>query len=66
MAASKKAETTTVSCGYCSGDVDFERGPRCELCGVYHHKDCWNEFGGCVTFGCPNSPDMKKFQGGQQ
>ncbi len=51
-------------CGYCTGDVSRTAGPRCDQCAVFHHVDCWNEFTGCVTYGCSNSPDMKKFQGG--
>jgi hypothetical protein len=57
--------TLTISpCGFCSGPVTRDSGPQCELCGAFHHLDCWNEFGGCVTFGCPHSPDMKIYQGG--
>lgn len=50
-------------CAYCTGPVSRENGPRCESCGVYHHVDCWAEFGGCTTYGCTLSPDMIKFQG---
>lgn len=50
-------------CAFCTGSVDRENGPRCDECGVYIHVDCWNEFGGCTTYGCANSPDMKKYQG---
>lgn len=29
------------------------------------HADCALDFDGCATYGCENSPDMKKYQGGE-
>jgi hypothetical protein len=52
------------NCGYCTGPVNREFGPRCPVCETFMHKDCWVEFEGCVTYGCAENPDMRKFQGG--
>ena len=52
------------NCGYCTGPVNREFGPRCPVCETFMHKDCWSEFEGCVTYGCSENPDMRKFQGG--
>jgi hypothetical protein len=52
---------TETNCAFCTGPVVRESGPRCNDCGVFHHYECWKEFGGCTTYGCVQSPDMKKF-----
>ena len=52
-----------VPCAFCTGPVERNLGPRCTSCGVYLHVACWNDFGGCTTYGCENSEDMIKFQG---
>jgi hypothetical protein len=52
------------NCGYCTGPVHRQFGPRCPACETFIHKDCWGEFEGCVTYGCSENPDMRKFQGG--
>ena len=52
------------NCGFCTGPVNREFGPRCPVCETFMHKDCWSEFEGCVTYGCSENPDMRKFQGG--
>ena len=52
------------NCGFCTGPVNREFGPRCPVCETFMHRDCWNEFSGCVTYGCAENPDMKQFQGG--
>lgn len=54
----------SAKCGYCTGPVNREFGPRCPACETFMHKDCWAEFEGCVTYGCAENPDMRKFQGG--
>jgi hypothetical protein len=28
----------------------------CSECEVPHHQECWDENGGCTTYGCPNAP----------
>jgi hypothetical protein len=52
------------NCGFCTGPVNREFGPRCPACETFMHKDCWVEFEGCVAYGCSENPDMRKFQGG--
>jgi len=31
----------------------------CPACDVPHHAECWNENGGCTTYGCPESPERR-------
>jgi len=33
---------------------------KCERCKCKFHLECWNENGGCATYGCINSPKMTK------
>lgn len=44
-------------CPYCQSkiksDSDFI---VCSHCGTPHHKECWDENGGCTTYGCVNNP----------
>ncbi len=49
-----------VNCSYCFGSVVNESGPRCPLCSVRIHAECWNENNGCTTFGCSNSAESKE------
>lgn len=56
------AEEAIATCAYCTGEINRAFGPRCPRCEVYHHRDCWIEFDGCTTYGCPESPDMKAYQ----
>ncbi|MBT5693025.1 MAG: hypothetical protein HOK49_01495 [Opitutae bacterium] len=37
----------------------------CPECDTPHHKECWDENGGCTAFGCLGSPDIKDMQGGR-
>jgi hypothetical protein len=56
------ADNEDAVCAYCTGEVNREFGPRCPECQAFHHFQCWVDFGGCTTYGCKESPDMKKFQ----
>lgn len=31
----------------------------CTECSTPHHKECWEENGGCTTFGCQESPELR-------
>jgi hypothetical protein len=33
---------------------------RCPACDVVHHDECWNEIGGCGTYGCEQAPKVDK------
>ncbi|MDR1642351.1 MAG: hypothetical protein LBT59_21890, partial [Clostridiales bacterium] len=40
-------------CPFCKTAIDaYEEAVACPACGIPHHKDCWEENGGCATFGC--------------
>lgn len=45
-------------CPYCRTDVepDGGEGLTCEGCGTPHHRDCYEENGGCTLFGCHHAP----------
>lgn len=32
----------------------------CPLCQQVHHRPCWDEVGGCSTYGCENAPKVEK------
>jgi hypothetical protein len=32
----------------------------CPSCDQVHHRECWNEVGGCATYGCENAPTTEK------
>ena len=45
---------TEKTCPYCM--MPITRGEEvfvCPKCNIPHHKDCWEENGGCTTYGCP-------------
>jgi len=47
-------------CPYCRFPVlDSEGAVVCPSCDTPHHRDCWEENGGCARFGCPHSPGMR-------
>ncbi len=40
-------------CPYCMMPIQQgERVISCPKCGIPHHRDCWDENGGCTTYGC--------------
>jgi len=40
-------------CPYCKTIIqDGEDCTICDVCGMPHHKNCWDENHGCTTFGC--------------
>lgn len=48
-------------CPYCQSKI--KKGADytiCSHCGTPHHKECWNENGGCTTYGCINNPQTEK------
>lgn len=32
----------------------------CTLCQQVHHRECWDDVGGCATYGCENAPKGEK------
>jgi TM2 domain-containing membrane protein YozV len=45
-------------CPYCRGEIDSspDQELACEGCGTQHHRDCYEENGGCTVFGCRCAP----------
>jgi len=44
-------------CAYCMTELKANDDVLlCGACGMPHHQDCWNENGGCATFGCLAAP----------
>lgn len=40
-------------CPYCKTEIkEGEPVKVCPACGIPHHEECWEECGGCTTFGC--------------
>lgn len=53
----------SVECPICQTRVHTgEPAIVCDRCDQLHHQDCWNEVGGCSTYGCENAPaaDVEK------
>lgn len=41
------------TCPYCQYPLkDENEAVICGACGIPHHRECWDENGGCTTFGC--------------
>lgn len=50
------AAPQTKTCPVCQGPVQQgEEVQLCSACGQLHHRDCWNEVGGCAIYGCANA-----------
>jgi uncharacterized CHY-type Zn-finger protein len=51
------------TCPYC-GDLikgnQIKNVKVCPICETPHHEECWNENGGCTTFGCEMAPTRRK------
>ena len=45
-------------CPYCRGEIESSPAQEliCEGCGTQHHRDCYQENGGCTVFGCRCAP----------
>ena len=47
------AATSVEACGYCQGVLDAtSTAAECSTCGIKQHRECWDEYGGCVLPGC--------------
>lgn len=49
---------TNSVCPYCRAPIDTqaEESLTCEACDTPHHRDCFEENGGCTVFGCKSAP----------
>ncbi len=51
------AEAVGKICPYCRFPIkEGEDVIVCSECKVPHHRECWEENGGCTTYGCRNAP----------
>lgn len=52
-----------VSCPICQTEITTtEVTFRCTACDQLHHRECWDEVGGCGTYGCERAPELDKSQ----
>ncbi|NSW54780.1 MAG: hypothetical protein HPY44_02090 [Armatimonadetes bacterium] len=52
-----RAEKSMAECPVCQGRVlRGELYVTCPACGTPHHQDCWEYYGGCGVYGCPQGP----------
>ena len=48
-------------CPYCQSKIKDDLNVIvCSVCGTPHHKECYEENGGCTTYGCFNNPTTLK------
>jgi hypothetical protein len=48
------------TCPYCQSAIKQETDTiYCSDCGTPHHTECWDENGGCTTYGCTQNPVTK-------
>lgn len=44
-------------CPYCQTKIkDGADKTICSVCGIPHHRECWDENKGCTTYGCEGNP----------
>jgi hypothetical protein len=44
-------------CPYCSAELTTaDEIVVCSLCGIPHHRKCWEDNKGCAAYGCANNP----------
>ena len=47
------------TCPYCQHAIKhLARFVQCPVCGIPHHKQCWEENGGCAVYGCRGDAQM--------
>lgn len=51
------AVAPSLRCGICQSPVEaVEASTSCPDCRASYHPDCWEENGGCASYGCPGVP----------
>jgi hypothetical protein len=59
--SSPQAGSTGILCPICLSPVqDAAEAKTCPECGQLHHRECWQEMGGCSTYGCKRAPATTK------
>ncbi|MCL4177634.1 MAG: hypothetical protein KJ072_07780 [Verrucomicrobia bacterium] len=47
-------------CAICQSAIaGDETRAQCPSCGAEYHLECWDELGGCATYGCPRVPAIE-------
>jgi RING finger family protein len=55
------ADAIGTTCPVCQSPVGLgEAVLTCPACQQVHHQECWNEVGGCATYGCSHAPQAEK------
>ena len=50
-----------VRCSICHALIQEQEAVHgCDRCGQDYHDDCWQENGGCATYGCEAAPIIDK------
>jgi len=50
-----------LNCPYCQSNIKSNNELQyCKECGTPHHRECWEENGGCTTYGCGQNPHSRK------
>ncbi len=53
--------SASTTCPICQTLIGADEAVRnCPECQQVHHKECWEEMGGCSTYGCPAAPANEK------
>ncbi len=54
-------------CPICQSNIgQGEPCVECSECKQVHHRECWQEIGGCSTYGCTQTPSNENQDDGQQ
>jgi hypothetical protein len=49
------------TCAVCQSAIGLKEAVLvCPSCDQVHHRECWEEVGGCATYGCENAPRTEK------
>jgi len=61
MVTQATSEHAGKTCPYCQQPVKpGDEIVLCGSCGIPHHKVCWDENGGCTTYGCDSQPETNE------
>jgi hypothetical protein len=47
-------------CPFCKEAVSEAERHACEKCGSEHHRECYEEHGGCAIYGCERAPSSRR------
>ena len=54
-------QQATPTCPYCLSALELgQLAVVCPGCGFTHHRECWEDLGGCAVEGCPKMVEVKK------